>query len=261
VESLGGRKKVAMKRCAVLAVGWLAAASLLPAPAQDKEAEKLFRDMEKKITSAKAIEIDFTYQLEGKTTKGTLLLTNDNKARLQVSGHFYFGVKGNARFELVSDGRRLKTKGARLLISTIGRPYVEPGGQTEGKTPKSFHALLAVTLSRGGIGATILGLPYLVGADDDIDPDKEDSRMTVHDFEAVGAEKVGERPAKVVRYRFGKGGNDDPKVAVWIDAESGLPLKRVFLGGPEGEKIRISESYSEIKLNPKVDAKAFELPK
>jgi outer membrane lipoprotein-sorting protein len=250
-----------MHPCAVLALGLLAAALLPPALAQDNEAEKLFRDMEQKIKSAKAVEVVFTYQLEGKTTKGSLLLTKDNKARLQLSGHFYIGVKGNATFELVSDGKRLKTKGAKLLISTIGLPYVELGGQTEGKTPKSFHALLAVTLSRGGIGATVLGLPYLVSADEDIDPDKEDSKMTVHDFEAVGAEKVGERQAKIVRYRFGKGGNDDPKVAVWIDTESGLPLKRVFLGHPEGEKIRISESYSEIKLNPKVDAKAFELPK
>jgi outer membrane lipoprotein-sorting protein len=237
-----------MKVMAMLACGLLAAALLPAALAQDNGAEKLFRDMEKKIKAAKAVEVVFTYQLEGKTAKGSLLLTGDNKARLQVSGHYYFGVKENASFELVSDGKRLKTKGA--------------GGHTEGGTAKGFHALLAVTLSRGGICTTV-GLPGLVGGDGDgeIDPDKPDSKMTVHDFKAITAEKVGERQAKVVRYRFGKGGNDDPKVTVWIDAETGLPLRRVYLAHPGSAKIRITESYSEFRLNPKVDAKAFELPK
>ena len=45
-----------------------------------------------------------------------------------------------------------------------------------------------------------------------------------------------------------------------IDAETGLPLKRVYLAHPESEKIRITETYSEFKLNPKVDAKVFQLP-
>jgi len=77
----------------------------------------------------------------------------------------------------------------------------------------------------------------------------------------LATEKVGERQAKVVRYRVGKGGNDDPKVAVSIDAETGLPLKRVLFAHPEGEKILIAEAYGAFKLNPKIDAKAFELPK
>lgn len=250
-----------MKPCPILALGLLAAAMLPAARAQDNEAEKLFRAMEKKIKGAQSLEVVFTYQLEGKTTKGSLLLTNDNKVRLQVSGPFYFGVKRNASFELVSDGKQLKTKGAKLVIASNGRAGVELGGQTEGATPKIFHALLTTTFSRGGIGPTVLGLPYTIGeAGGDFDPDQPESKMTVYDFKPAAAEKVDERQAKVVHYRTGKGGNDDPEVTLWIDAETGLPLKRAF-ALPKGEKIRITESYSEIKLNPKVDDKAFELPK
>ena len=95
----------------------------------------------------------------------------------------------------------------------------------------------------------------------EFDPDGEETRMKVYDFEAGAAEKVGERQAKVIHYRFGKGGNDDPKVTVWIDAKTGLPLKRSLLIHPESEKIRITEAYREFELDPKIDAKTFDLPK
>jgi outer membrane lipoprotein-sorting protein len=249
-----------MKHCAIFAVGLLGATLLSAVHAQEKEAERLFRAMEKKIKDAKAFEVAFTYQLEGKTTKGSLLLTNDNKTRLQLSGPFYFGLKSNAKFELVSDGKQFKTKGAKLVIATNGQAGFDVDGQSEGKIGKQFHALHAVILSRGGIGAIVLGLPYFLGEDRDIDPDQPESKMTVYDFKASAAEKVGERQAKVLHYRFGKGGNDDAEMTLWIDAETGLPLKRV-LALPKGDKIRITENYSQFKLNPKVEAKAFELPK
>src|SRR5688572_24205338 len=88
---------------------------LIPAArAQDKQAENLYRDMEKKLLAAKSFEVTFDYQIEGgepkkRTTKGTLLLTKDNKANLKVSG--FFGEKREAPVLLVSDGMQLKTKG------------------------------------------------------------------------------------------------------------------------------------------------------
>jgi outer membrane lipoprotein-sorting protein len=85
--------------------------------------------------------------------------------------------------------------------------------------------------------------------------------MMVRDFEAGAAEKVGEHQAKVIRYRVGKGGNDDPIVTLWIDSHTGLPCKREVSGLPEKENFRITEHYSEIKLDPPVNAKTFELPR
>lgn len=248
-----------MKYTGMLACGLLAAALVPAALPQDNEAEKLFRGMEKKISGANAVEVVFTYQLEGKTTKGSLLLTSDNKARLQVSGPFSFGIKRDASFDLVSDGNKFTLKGAKLVRASNGQAGFEVGGQMEGETPKAFHAWRAAEVSRVGMGPMVVGLPYTLGAE--TDPDGEETRMKVYDFKAGAAEKVGERQAKVVHYRCGKGGNDDPKVTVWIDAETGLPLKRVYLAHPESEKIHITEVYSEVKHNPKVDAKGFQLPK
>jgi outer membrane lipoprotein-sorting protein len=248
-----------MKYLAMLACGMFAAALLPTAPGQDNVAEKLFRAMEKKIRSAKALEVVFTYQLEGKTTKGSLLLTNENKARLRVRGPFSFGIKRDASFELISDGKKLKLKGVRLVAAPNGQAGFKRGGQMEGEIPKAFHAWRAAAVSRVGMGPMVLGLPYTLGAE--TAPDAEEVRMKVYDFKAGATEKVGKRQARVVHYRCGKGGNDDPEVTVWIDTETGLPLKRVYLAHPESERIRITESYSQIKLNPRIDGKAFELPR
>ncbi len=248
-----------MKDVAIVAGGLLVAVLVPAARAQENEAEKLFCEMEKKIGGAKVFQIDFTYRLEGKPARGSLLLTDDNKARLQVSGPFSFRVKRDARFELFSDGKKLKLKGARFVRASNGQAGFELGGQTEGETPKAFHAWRAAEVSRVGIGPMVLGLPYTLGME--TDPDGEETKMKVYDFKGGAAEHVGERQARVVHYRCGKGGNDDAKCTVWLDGKTGLPLKRVYLAHPESEKIRITESYGEVKLDPKVDGKAFELPK
>lgn len=224
----------------------------------DNDAEKLFRAMEKKIKAAKAFEVTFSYDLNKRKAQGALLLTNDNKARLKVKGHF--GEKRNAAFELVADGKRLKTKGARFFVASNGQPGMELGGQSEWVTPENFHDVLGATVTRGGVWFTILGLPYLQR--EKVEPDAEGSRMHAYGFKPSAAEKVGEREAKVVHYRFGKGGAcpDDAELTVWIDAETNLPLKRLLVL-PRGDRVRVTETYKEFKLNPTVDVKAFELPK
>src|SRR5437870_4365898 len=250
-----------MKQCTILALGFLVAWALPAALGQDKAAEKLFRDLEKQIKGAKALEIVFTYQINGKTAKGSLVLAAEDKARLRVSGHYYPGVEGNPSFELVSDGKRFKTKGAEIRIAPTGIPVVDPDGQTTaGDTGKGFHKMCAVVLSRGGVGYFVYALPYWIQGTGGVDPDAPESRMTAYDFKAGAAEKVGERQAKVLRYRFGKGGRGDAELTLWIDAENGLPLKRVFVnqGVFTG---RFTETYSVFNLDPKIDGKAFELPK
>jgi outer membrane lipoprotein-sorting protein len=250
-----------LNRCTILALGFLTAVLAPAASAQDKDAEKLFRDMEKKIKDAKAFEIVFTYEIAGKAAKGSLLLARDDKARLKVSGRYYPGVEKNSTFELVSDGKRYQTKGANLGIASNGVPYIDPDGKgSAGDTGKGFHAMGLVAVSRGSVGYLVYGLPYWVQGGE-VDPDKEDSRMTVYDFKAAAAEKVGDRQAKVIHYRFGKGGKGDAEITLWLDAQTNLPLKRVF-NNPTGVfEVRITETYSEFNLNPKIEGKTFELPK
>jgi hypothetical protein len=170
-----------VKHFAIFTGGLLAVALAAPALAQGNKAEKLFRAMEKKIKAAEAVEVAFTYQVEDLTrrkwtTKGTLLLTKDNKARLKVSG--YFGGNQAAPFQVVSDGKQLKTKGARFVVASNGVPGVEEGGQSEQGTPKHFHVQLGALVSRGGMWFSLYVMPYLLR--DAIDPDDAGSKVNAY---------------------------------------------------------------------------------
>src|SRR5206468_9943516 len=102
-------RKVHLMRYALSVLLLSALAS--PALGQDREAEKLFRDMEQKIRSAKAVQFTVTVELQGQekerggTVKGSVLLTSDNRARVKLDGEV-FGEK--IQRELISDGKRVR---------------------------------------------------------------------------------------------------------------------------------------------------------
>ena len=61
--------------------------------------------------------------------------------------------------------------------------------------------------------------------------------------------------------RFGKGDGcrHDEEITLWIDAKTLLPLKRSFT--LKIDMIPISETYDRFVLDPKIEARAFDLPK
>jgi outer membrane lipoprotein-sorting protein len=103
-----------------------------------------------------------------------------------------------------------------------------------------------------------MGLPYLLAEKKESALDQ--IKIKAYDFKSGAAEKVGERDAKVVRYRCGQGDGcpGDEEITLWIDAKTLLPLKRSFVLKRDG--VRIVENYTEFTLEPKVDAKDFDLP-
>ena len=50
------------------------------------------------------------------------------------------------------------------------------------------------------------------------------------------------------------------RVVTWLDAETGLPLKREVHALGEGEKGKITEVYSRFAIDGPIDARTFELP-
>jgi outer membrane lipoprotein-sorting protein len=229
---------------------------LLPvALAQDNEAEKLFRDMEKKLHAAKAFQLAVTIETKGDTKdrvgsfKGSLLLTNDNKARLKISGDDF----GEARnWEIISNGKQLRLK-----------PYAAmPVFKDEATlpTPKNLHGMLTARVSGHGVFLNVLSLTYLLLEADD----PRTSKLDIWGFKMGAGEKVAGRDAKVVSYKAGpKEEKDHAAFTVWIDSKTLLPLKRVIVPGRTSGSagITISETYTKFTLDPKIDAKAFVLPK
>jgi outer membrane lipoprotein-sorting protein len=235
--------------------------ALLPvALAQDNEAEKLFRDLEKKIKAADAVHVTVAIEIkaipgreEETTFKGKIrkarssfLFTKDNKARLMISG-FSVGL------EMVSNGKQLKLATEEGEARSIDQAEPAP-------TPKKFHGMLSTLVSRTGVAATAVAMPFLLKfglGENDIEAGDR-NRAEAWDFNLGAAQKVGGRDAKVVSYIFGpKDEKDAERFTLWMDAKTLLPMKRVVV--LKSQYLHITEIYTEFKFDPKIDAKAFEM--
>ena len=96
--------------------------------------------------------------------------------------------------------------------------------------------------------------------------DRSFAGFKASEFKLGKKEKIGEREAQVIEYKlaYEEAAKETPDLSLseklWLDVETHLPLKRVVVGKLKKE-FTCTEEYSEFTLNPKVDAKLFELPK
>jgi hypothetical protein len=228
---------------------WKLPASL-PLP-REKKAETLFRAMETKIREAKAfrvaVEIKITAQREkgkdqGGHLKGLLILTRENKVRLTLRGK----VAGEAMDrEIVSDGKHITRKDS----------LPEPPERATQTLPKMLHALLSTLLTRAGVYGISESIAVANGFGEGIPARVQ--RVDAWDFKEGAAAKVGGRDARVVRFKVGLKGEGAGQATLWIDARTLLPLKYVL-----GDRTnQVTEIYHEFTLDPKIEARAFALPK
>lgn len=248
--------------------------ALLPAArGQENEAEKLFRAMEKKIRAATAVQIIFDIELreieakeesKDKVTKakGVLLLTKDNKVRLKIIGVDPLDEDFAGR-KMVSNGKQMKLGGTDNGVHSFDQAKPIP-------TPQYLHGLLSTTVSRIGVTSGSMILFFAPGPE--LTPvflrpelaerkvlDADEWNMGAWDFKAGGPARVGGRDATMVSYRIGpKEDRNSIPVTLWIDAKTLLPLKSVTILRSWGGS-HVTELYTEIKLDPKIDAAAFNL--
>jgi outer membrane lipoprotein-sorting protein len=214
----------------------LAMLVLLPVAvaAQDgSEAEKLFRNMETRITSAKTLQVNYeTVFGEFGKMKGSLAVAAGNKVCLEQQGE----IKDKAfEFKIISDGAMTKTSG------TFGAKEAK-------ETPNMMGEKLLRFVSRGGIGPVIFQA---------VRQGERENPFDVSDFKLGKKEKIGDRAAQIVEYdvQLDKG---KTHVSVWLDVKTSLPIKRELTVGDSN--IRVTETYSAFNVNGQIDPKKFELP-
>jgi hypothetical protein len=228
---------------------------LLALHADDKnEAEQLFRKMETKLTSAKSLETAFEAKMEGLkfadtkviSLKGSLVFAEGNKSHLEISGEYLPKVAN------ISDGTKMQA-------------VVDDKPQAKKDVPKKQTEIFWAVITRSGLTVPLLfiGAPaadYLFFASLDKEA-KIDDMFKVSDFKLGKKEKVGNQEAQVVEYKLQVQGRDEMAVSVWLDTKTDLPLKRVLTGKKGDDKVTITETYSKMKIDAKIDPKKFELPK
>jgi outer membrane lipoprotein-sorting protein len=226
---------------------WMVALTVLiltaPAFAQQEAAEKLYRAMEKHLRDAKSVKVVFESDasIDKDTTKmrGTVSVADGNRAHLDISGSDN-GKPWSMTF--IADGKM-------AYFTRTDKPKGES---------KPVEANLSQTrpqiLARGGVFAT-----FQIGpAKETFDIEKV---MGIGDFKLGKIEKVGLRDAQVVECTLKPDNGQVMKMAIWLDTQTNLPLKRLLTAsGPKGA-IRVTETYTEIDINPTFNAKFFEIPK
>jgi outer membrane lipoprotein-sorting protein len=223
---------------------WRTVILVLLLPGQADPGEKLFRDMEAKLAKAKTCSLAFDINFEEIQTgklQGSLASMSGNKARFEMQGK----LAGKKGLLLVSDGTRLRFIG-------------KLDDKTE-DTPKKFDELVRAFVSRAGFALA----SFVVAFDE---KPKDIDVWGVSEFRLGKKEKLGDRDAQIIEYTLTPKGASGPapgpfKVTVWLDAETSLPVKRVITGKLEDHKMTITENYTKMLVDAKLDEKQFELPK
>jgi len=219
---------------------------LLPALVRaDDDAEKRIREFEKKLDAAKTLQLTFESRAEGLresgTFQGTLTIAEGNKMHLE--GLVEMDGK-KVKWKKVSDGTRMSEEG----LDRDARP-----------TPKNLTKDYRTSLKHGGF---IMGV-FLSSSSGD--GEESWPAFRVSDFELGKEDKVGTRRAKIVACKLSpvKAAKGDVTFTetLWLDVETGLPLKRVFAGSFGDKKISFTETYEKFVLDSKVDGKVFEVGK
>jgi outer membrane lipoprotein-sorting protein len=222
------------------------------AAAQENDAEKLFRAMEKKIRAAKSFQMEFEGTVDFGMDKGS------------IKGKLYFAEKNKFRLEgtMEHDGK----KEASLMVadgkSIVNRSSDAAPGQTrtlEENDQDKWRGYIA----RSGVVASVLLMAERGPGDAEKGPFDLDKAMGVKDFKLGAKEKVGGREVQVVEYTAQVDKEVKAKVSVWIDTRTNLPLKRVLEAGLEGgkEMARFVETYSNFSVDGRISEKLFEIPK
>jgi outer membrane lipoprotein-sorting protein len=224
----------------------------VPAFAQENDAEKLYRAMEKKIRGAKSFQMDFDGDVDFGKDKGS------------IKGKLYFAEKNKFRLEGALENNGKKENG--LIVADGKSIFNRPNDTSPGETrtlDDNDQDRWRGYIARGGVVASIL----LIAERGPDDAKKErfdlDKAMGVKDFKLGAKEKVAGKDAQIVEYTATVDKELKAKVSVWIDTRTNLPLKRVLEATMEGgkEAARFVETYSNFTIDGRIDAKLFELPK
>ena len=212
-----------------------ALALFLPACPQDPKPDSdALAALEEKLAKVKTLSVKVTVNATmGETRKSVSV--------------FLYVAEGN-RLNCTMEAEKDKTI---HTVSNGGTMRVNRGGDDHDfKTPDTFcRNAVAALVRAGGIGLD----PVVGGNAGDRQP------FTAKDVREGERTKLAEREVRVVAYVLvSKTDKNDANVTLWLDAKSGLPVKREIAPN-DGSKLRITETYDEFVLDAKLDDKLFKV--
>jgi outer membrane lipoprotein-sorting protein len=227
----------------------LALAAVCSAPPAD--GEQVLADLDKKVTAAKTVRIEFEVNQEsgGLTNllaSGVVRIDDRNRFRTEIDFHTD-GRRG--REVTVCDG----TTAVRLTGPSPAE--LKPAGKRA--VPPWYTTAVRERLGRGG---TFLAVELLAQHATDPKAARPGAEAAIQTDKAVlgpAAEKINDVECWVVDYELTAGGGLTAKARVWVDQKTGLPVRRRL----EALGNVFTATHAAFALDEKTDDKLFELPK
>jgi len=218
----------------------------------DKDAEKAFREMSATLTQSKSFACTFELKMdtpEGKGSfKGRLAVAQGNKVRMEMKGE---GGGKSTDLLSVSDGEKQ---------ITVDNKKTQPVRDT----PKNLAKNVLTGMARGGIFAPIFLAVEAVREGEKPGETNVEEMLKVSDFKLGKKEKVDGKETQAIEYLLAAasvGSGEKINATVWVDVKTHVPLKRLLTAKVGDKQITVTETYSNVELDGKIDAKTFELPK
>jgi hypothetical protein len=237
----------------------IVAAALLSAAASARaeppgEAEALLREVDAKITAAKALRIEYeiTGDAPGFPARGSVVLADRNRFRCEVTFKPTLGT-----WLAVGDGKR-----------TVGSADGSaPPSYPSGPAPAWHNETLRRWLGRGGTAMSALMMAEYLRTAGGGEPGPAVGPATSN-ARLLPDEEIGGVKARVVEYDLtwkGVGPEGQPptsiKVRVWIDPKTKLPVRRAMDWGKDAFGLALTAVHTKFEIDPKLDDRLFELPR
>lgn len=130
-------------------------------------------------------------------------------------------------------------------------------------TPKDLANGMVTAATRGGIFVPMhLAVEVHIEGEKPRETDMAEL-LKVSGFKLGKKETVGGREAQAIEYvlTVTSAGGLKLSTTVWVDAQTHVPLKRLLTARLDGQDLSVTETYADVVVDGKVDAKTFELPK
>lgn len=220
-------------------------AAVLLLPQEKNEAEALLRKMEDKLLEAKTLQV----RIEGSTRlptgaatiKSSLLIGEATEVRMELE---IKSPKETLNFLAVSDGSKLHTSSSKRRSFPADSPV--------NLSNKVVHAF-----TRAG---TIFCGRLLEAVEEGQDSAGPREVPDLCNFKMGKKDKIGGRDAQRIHFTL-KGPDNPVTVTLWIDVATTLPIKRELRGMQGVVDVTTVETFTELKLDEKIDPAKFELPK
>lgn len=152
---------------------------------------------------------------------------------------------------MVSDGKKATT--ASLDPNTPAQI---------GDASQTLDAEARLMLARAGVLGPMFLLSENVRPGQKPPEFKPDEQLRVSDFHMGENNKLQEQDALIIHHKLHNRIHKNPlEVTVWLDAGTKLPTKRILKVAEDNRTITLTETYTSLTRDGKVDEQRFQLPK